>query len=119
MPFVTPIAYVFLLPRPSAFSDLEGDYENLERSSSATYTPLATTEDEDVEETLDSKLPPVSLTPADKWRLLKPMLLRYMLPLCESLHIVTDAVLTGITTSLRLSCKVLWFTCHSPLTLLV
>jgi len=78
MPFVTPIAYMFLLPRPSEFSDLEGDFE---RSDSVTYTPLATTEDEDVEELLDSKLPPVSLTATDKWRLLKPMLLKYMLPL--------------------------------------
>jgi battenin len=103
MPFVTPIAYVFLLPRPSAFSDPEADFERFEPAS---YTPLATTEDEDVDELLDSKLSPVSLTAADKWRLLKPMLLKYMLPLCESLHIITDAVLNDITISLRLSCKV-------------
>jgi battenin len=37
---------------------------------------------DDVESPVEPKVT-VSLSAADKWRLVKPMLLKYMLPLCE------------------------------------
>ncbi|KIJ63587.1 hypothetical protein HYDPIDRAFT_40996 [Hydnomerulius pinastri MD-312] len=80
LPFVLPLAYFLLLPRPSAF---------LDPTSSRPYSALPV-DDPDVsvadvaeEDSLLDEQPkaPVFLTPADKWRLVKPMLLKYMLPL--------------------------------------
>ncbi|KAF8878068.1 batten's disease protein Cln3, partial [Infundibulicybe gibba] len=73
MPFVLPLTYFFLLPHSSAFLSL--------RSS---LFPLATAEDEIGEE--EGSLPAgpkrgVSLTLVDKWRLVRPLLLKYMVPL--------------------------------------
>ncbi|KAF9224848.1 batten's disease protein Cln3 [Gyrodon lividus] len=80
LPFVLPITYFFLLPRPGAFVD---------STSSGSYTPLPV-DDPDVPavevtegDTLLGQPPkvPVFLSPQDKWRLVKPMLFKYMLPL--------------------------------------
>lgn len=81
LPFVLPLAYLLLLPRPAAFMD----------SPSPGYAPLP---EEDPEitavevaegDTLLGQPPkvPVFLTAGDKWRLVKPMIYKYMLPLCE------------------------------------
>ncbi|KAG1737553.1 batten's disease protein Cln3 [Suillus paluster] len=82
LPFILPLAYFFLLPRPAAF---------MHQSSSASYTlvpadDLATeiTDDLSAEDGLESHVEPkitVALSATDKWRLVKPMLLKYMLPL--------------------------------------
>ncbi|KAG1721460.1 batten's disease protein Cln3 [Suillus lakei] len=82
LPFVLPLAYFFLLPRPAAFTH---------QLSSAPYAlvpaddPDAEIDDDlsiqdDVESRVETKVT-VSLSAADKWRLVKPMLLKYMLPL--------------------------------------
>ncbi|OJA19793.1 hypothetical protein AZE42_05618 [Rhizopogon vesiculosus] len=85
LPFILPLTFFFLLPRPTAF---------LHPSSSASYMPIP---DDDLETGFDDESTPlsaeiivkskvsVSISIADKWRLGKPMLLKYMLPLCERL----------------------------------
>lgn len=82
MPFITPITYLFLLPASTMFSDLVDPDEDY--ASAAEYAPLATADDEDSENVIADKVAPIGLSAQDKWRLLKPMLLKYMLPLCES-----------------------------------
>jgi battenin len=61
-------------------------------SSSSSYTLVPADDleaeiDDDMsaQDDVESRQPkvPVSLSAADKWRLVKPMLLKYMLPLCE------------------------------------
>jgi battenin len=79
LPFVLPLTHFFLLPRPAAFMD----------SPSPGYAPLP---EEDPEmpavevaegDTLLGQPPkvPVFLTAGDKWCLVKPMIMKYMLPL--------------------------------------
>ena len=93
MPLTIPLAYYFLLPRPSDFTSvaLPSEYED-EASSPSTsipYTPIPTTEVEDEVGTVIGALPEkssVSLSIHDKWRLVKPLLPKYMLPLCTSYH---------------------------------
>jgi len=86
LPFIIPVTYYFLLPRPEIFmSSSSFDYDDTQSPLSIVpYTPLATVEDHDGEEegsfTSGPKLN-VSLSMSDKWRLVKPMLLKYMLPL--------------------------------------
>lgn len=87
-PFILPLTYFFLLPRPTAF---------LQPSSYASYVPipaddLETGVDDDVSTQEDINIEPkvtVGLSAADKWRLVKPMLLKYMFPLCEHTSITT------------------------------
>ena len=91
MPLTIPLAYYFLLPRPSEFTSvaLPSEYED-EASSPSTsipYTPIPTTEVEDEVGLVTRALPEktaVSLSIRDKWRLVKPLLPKYMLPLCAS-----------------------------------
>lgn len=88
MPFIIPITYFFIIPRPEAFlaSSLSFDEdESMEASSALPYTPLAT---EDVAGEEEGSLPAgptrsVALSASDKWRLVKPLLPKYMLPLCK------------------------------------
>ncbi|KAF9045531.1 batten's disease protein Cln3 [Panaeolus papilionaceus] len=91
MPLVIPLTYFFLLPAPSAFlyhDTLTSAYEDFTSPvaalSAAPYTPLATSEDQDGEEEGALSSGPkrnVALSAADKWRLVKPLLPNYMLPL--------------------------------------
>lgn len=65
----------------------------MHQSSSTSYTlvpadDLETEIDDDLsaQDDVESRVEPkvtVRLSAADKWRLVKPMLLKYMLPLCE------------------------------------
>lgn len=86
-----PLAYYLLLPRPEEFSEVEGlAYEEvISGSSNVPYTALSTTQDDEpsfshhgtsVED--GSKLN-VALSLADKWDLAKPLIAKYMLPLCK------------------------------------
>jgi len=77
MPLVTPITYYLVLPQPESIASVPilSSYE--EEEVAAAYTPLPTDDD-----TL--RLPAkssVSLSFEDKWELVKPLLLKYMLPL--------------------------------------
>lgn len=85
MPFIIPLAYYLLLPSPSVFSSTT--------TATAAYEPIPTVvvndgedgqEQEEVFE--DSRDPgPVRsvLTAKDKWRLVRPLFWRFMLPLCK------------------------------------
>lgn len=80
MPLVIPIAYYFILPQPEAFTFINtSSFE--EEEVDAPYAPLPTDED-----AIDVRKTSVSLTLEDKWVLVKPLLLRYMLPLCMWFH---------------------------------
>ncbi|KAH9474723.1 Protein BTN1 [Psilocybe cubensis] len=90
MPCIIPITYFFLLPNPSMFlyAVTPAFEDTMDPSAPAIstlpYTPLATAEDEDGEE--EGTLPSgpkrgIALSASDKWRLAKPLLTKYMLPL--------------------------------------
>jgi hypothetical protein len=51
--------------------------------------PIPSCEGDDIAAMHESLQPnsPISLTLADKWRLAKPLLMKYMLPLCELLSV--------------------------------
>lgn len=91
MPFVIPLTYLFLLPRPTVFASLTlPDLEEEEATEDAPleYVPLPSGEDAaDAGEATLYTSPmkaSVSLTARDKLRLVRPLLLKYMLPLCKS-----------------------------------
>lgn len=93
MPFVTPLTYFLLLPRSDSFlySDSPSAYEDESLTgvrSGVPYTPLSTDGEEFGEE--EGSLPAgpsknVALTASDKLHLVKPMIVKYMLPLCTYL----------------------------------
>jgi battenin len=93
MPFVIPIVYFFLLPRPEVFlSSSSPLYEDTLYADVGAplpvvpYTALASVEDRDGEEEGSFAPGPkqdVSLSMSNKWRLVRPLLFKYMLPLCE------------------------------------
>ncbi|KAF7292802.1 Protein BTN [Mycena indigotica] len=80
MPLIIPLTYFFLLPSPAGFGPTT-PYDN-----TTAYTALATGEEDIAGEEEGSSRPladkhHVYLTLNDKWRLVRPMLIRYMLPL--------------------------------------
>ena len=84
LPFVIPLTYFLLLPRPHAFStfilpEIEGF-----ASSGSEYTQLPVSEEDDGEAVVETApLTAKALSVGDKWQLLKPMIPRYMMPLCK------------------------------------
>ncbi|KAF9450791.1 batten's disease protein Cln3 [Macrolepiota fuliginosa MF-IS2] len=90
MPVIIPLTYFFFLPHNTAFLFAHSPtaYENSispsEVLSGLPYTPLATAEDEAREEEGSFASGPkrkVALSLDDKWRLVQPLLMKYMLPL--------------------------------------
>ncbi|TFK80381.1 batten's disease protein Cln3 [Polyporus arcularius HHB13444] len=86
LPFVIPVTYFFILPRPDKFSAISSDDEDAEGAPlTASYTRLPN------EEAVEESVPitegeaiataPIALSMQDKWKLAKPMLTKYMLPL--------------------------------------
>lgn len=93
MPLTIPLAYYFLMPHPANFASvaLPSEYEDEPHGSSSevSYTPIPTVEIDDEADLIPRNLPEktsVALTLHDKWRLVKPLLPKYMLPLCTSHH---------------------------------
>jgi battenin len=97
MPLIIPLTYYFLLPSPSSFlyATTPTVYNDLLSPpppiSALPYTPLPEAEDEEGEE--EGTIPSgpkrgVALSIADKWRLVKPLIPKYMLPLCESITLL-------------------------------
>jgi len=93
MPLIIPLAYFLLLPHslsflysvtPTVYEDTLSPPPSL---SALPYTPIALDEDKDKEEGTHALGPKrgVSLNANDKWRLVRPLLLKYMLPLCRHL----------------------------------
>ncbi|EJU01293.1 batten's disease protein Cln3 [Dacryopinax primogenitus] len=79
LPFVIPLAYHLLLPKPAALASLSSS-----ENTSNTYASLPTEDAEDVgieADALESKVISSALTGRDKWVLVKPLMLRYILPL--------------------------------------
>lgn len=82
LPFVIPLTYFLFLPRPDAFSSLAiSDTEEAVPSSEYIQLPISE-EDEGVAVVETTPLKTKTLTIGDKWQLVKPMLPRYMAPLC-------------------------------------
>ncbi|EMD36899.1 hypothetical protein CERSUDRAFT_83923 [Gelatoporia subvermispora B] len=94
LPLVIPLAYYFLLPLPPAFVGLGIPEEA--RSSSAPpspYTPYMPLPEDDAEtdvsvnaqigmgDDMQSGKGHVALTAQDKWKLAKPLIMKYMMPL--------------------------------------
>jgi battenin len=84
LPFVIPLTYFLLLPRPHAFSTLAVPGIEDFASSRSEYTQLPVSEEDAgvaVVEPIPLKTKALSIW--DKWQLLKPMIPRYMMPLCK------------------------------------
>ena len=114
MPLIIPLAYFFLLPHSSSFlySVTPTVYEDTlsppPALSALPYTPIALEEDEDGEEEGTHAPGPkrgVALNANDKWRLVQPLLLKYMLPLCRHLFflVLRNWLIYVCLPSLRLS----------------
>lgn len=107
MPLAIPLTYFFFLPLNTAFFSLPPtSYEALASSSEVVsdlpYTSLATNEEEiREEEDVLASLPKreVALSLDDKWRLVKPLLSKYMLPLCKYDFLLDFFIYSNITTS--------------------
>jgi battenin len=84
LPFVIPLTYFLLLPRPHAFSALVLPEIEDFASSRTEYAQLPVSE-EDAGGAVVEPLPLTTkaLSIGDKWQLLKPMIPRYMMPLCK------------------------------------
>lgn len=86
-----PIAYFLVLPQPHVFTaiTLPSELDDENTPIAAEYAPLANDEGdtlrgtEVVDEVGPVKSASVALSLQDKWRLAKPMLAKYMLPLCK------------------------------------
>ncbi|KAH8985949.1 batten's disease protein Cln3 [Lactarius hatsudake] len=78
LPFIIPLTYFLLLPRPDALSSLVFSDPEEAGLPSSEYTPLPVSE-EDAGGAVVGTAKALSLS--DKWELLKPMLPRYMAPL--------------------------------------
>lgn len=84
LPFVIPLTYFLLLPRPQVFSSLILPGIEDSASSRSEYTQLPVSEEnEDVAMVEPAPLTTKALSIGDKWQLLKPMIPRYMMPLCK------------------------------------
>ncbi len=88
LPFVIPVTYYCILPRPDKFSAISSDDEDAEGAPlTASYTRLpnedAVEESVPITEGEAIATAPIALSMQDKWKLAKPMLTKYMLPLCE------------------------------------
>ena len=88
-----PLTYAFLLPSTLAFTSLTSndgeDGEEVTTSSLSAYVPIPTGEEDDRTGFAHPTLSPIvgttsriSLTLRDKWILVKPLLLKFMLQLC-------------------------------------
>ena len=84
---VIPLVYKLWIPRPTAIASLDfpAGYESDEVTVTEAYEPVATSEDVSALEEGSSLVSPkpVALTIADKRRLIKPLIFKYMLPLCK------------------------------------
>ena len=87
MPLIIPLAYYLILPRDAASLSMSSStydvIQNTPAGPSFSYTSIPTTDGAGDDEGDLSSEKGFSLSVNDKWRLVKPLLLKYMLPLCE------------------------------------
>lgn len=82
LPLVIPLAYFLYMPRPTAFSPDSLEDELLINNHSPTSYSAVPTEEDPIPRTDDIEdKTTFALSGADKWQLVKPMLLTYMVPL--------------------------------------
>lgn len=101
LPFVIPLTYFLLLPRPQVFSTVVLPEIEDFASSRSEYTQLPVSEDDaGVAVAEPAPLTTKALSIGDKWQLLKPMLPRYMMPLCKCpvIPLCLAELLTVVTT---------------------
>lgn len=89
-----PLTYFLLLPRPTSFAHTSLPPEALPDSVvGAEYTALPTSEEDEEEpanareESEVMKPSNIALSMEDKWRLVKPLIGRYMMPLCKWIRV--------------------------------
>ena len=84
LPLTIPLVYFFLLPQPSFTPNQEEEVDGTEllATSSTGYTRLPTDEGGSLA-IKHHRSETITLSASDKWRLVKPMIPKYMLPLCE------------------------------------
>ena len=91
-----PIAYYFVLPRPAAFANLDlptaYDDESIGAPPTTPYTPLPTSDDPEEDGLVMEPKRSVALSARDKWVLVKPLMVVYMLPLCKSVTVSAVAL---------------------------
>ena len=89
LPFTIPLTYLFLLPPPGDYSDIVGSEAEWTNTTSE-YSAIPDDENEPDGPTAVGMsvavMPLPGLSLADKWRLVRPLLPKFMLPLCESLN---------------------------------
>ncbi|ELU38322.1 BTN1 protein [Rhizoctonia solani AG-1 IA] len=87
LPFAIPLTYFFVLPPPGDYTTVVGSGVEWNNPGSE-YTALPGDDTEAEDNTpigVASAVNPLpGLSSSDKWRLVRPLLLKYMLPLCES-----------------------------------
>ena len=108
MPFVIPLTYFFLLPQPLAFTTAhlpEHGGDDFVADAPSEYMPLPSGEDATDGDIAEGSLyttpmkASVALTAKDKLRLVRPLLWKYMLPLCKSLltfHLICINLFTTV-----------------------
>jgi len=95
MPFITPATYFLVLPHPDVFLSLPPtQYDDDTTEDSALPYSLLPTADVlggESSSILASSKEGFALSLADKWRLVKPLLPKYMLPLCKA-HLLANGI---------------------------
>ncbi|KAF7762224.1 hypothetical protein Agabi119p4_8817 [Agaricus bisporus var. burnettii] len=106
MPVVIPATYYFLLPHSTAFlsshtpATHDGEVSPAEAASDHFYISLTADDDPEEERILaPGSKRKIDLTLDDKWRLVQPLLLKYMLPLF-SVYILEYTINQGIAPTL-------------------
>lgn len=88
LPFIIPLTYFFVLLPPSDYTEIVGDGISWTNSGSE-YMALPEEEVESEGTVPVGAVPTAASLPglssADKWRLVRPLLMKYMLPLCKLL----------------------------------
>ncbi|KAF8516039.1 batten's disease protein Cln3 [Gautieria morchelliformis] len=110
LPLLIPVTYMFLLPSTLAFACLiasndDDDGEDTPTSAISSYVPIPTSEGDNepvfAPTTFSSPVETdqVALTPIDKWTLVRPLLLKFMLPL-SCVYLLEYTINQGIAPTL-------------------
>jgi len=84
LPLVIPLTYAFLLPHPPTKKSLGASMDSATYAALPTEEIIPETESDDAAYEADASNAHPPLTFAEKWELVKPLLLKFMLPLCKS-----------------------------------
>lgn len=79
LPLFFPVTYLYLLPAWESFQSVE--YSRLGADDAEAAEVMFDEDEPDIRDTSTKPLNDVYLTPAEKWALFRPLVLRYMAPL--------------------------------------